>query len=187
MNDSDKKEFAMIMVGIAELYDRQFSKALAKLYFAALKDYSIAQVYEAVNAWVVNPEAGQFMPKPADIVRYFEGTKKDNEAQNEIAGQMQWSQVMKAIQQCGSYRTPTFRDIRTFNAVQLIGGYKSLCGLTEKDLEFKARDFVKHYASMVDKPENMLPYHPDSQHSLKTIVTNVDKMRIDAPEQTVAE
>lgn len=69
MIDADKKQFATIMVGTAELYEKKPSKELMQMYFNALQRFSIEQVSQGFSAHINDPERGMFMPKPADVIR----------------------------------------------------------------------------------------------------------------------
>ena len=71
---------------------------------------------------------------------------------------MQWSNVLRAIRQCGSYRTPTFKDPYTAAVISTIG-WQELCGLSEDRLEWKAKEFVNAYRDYQMRPIEYLPDH----------------------------
>ena len=71
MFESDKEDFKMIMVGIGELYNKEITKPLMRIYFSALTNYSLSDVENGVNAHTMDPKQGSFFPKPADIVRHL--------------------------------------------------------------------------------------------------------------------
>jgi hypothetical protein len=70
----DMPAFAQVMIGLGELYGKAVSETLIELYWAGLKRFDIAAIRRAVHTHIHNPDAGQFMPKPADIVGYLEGS-----------------------------------------------------------------------------------------------------------------
>ena len=86
MIDSDKREFGEMMTAVFQLYKSEPNKQILRLYWKALLNYSIEQVQEAVDQHVVNTKNGQFLPKPADILKQINGGKSSIEIKNEKAG-----------------------------------------------------------------------------------------------------
>lgn len=74
MVEADKREFAEIMGAVTALYGRDATQPLLRLYFGALATHSLEHVRQALDRWVKDPEHGQFMPKPAEIIRTIEYT-----------------------------------------------------------------------------------------------------------------
>lgn len=69
MKPSEFEEFTQLLTAIAELYGKTLSEWAQSLYWNALQQYDLGIVREALNRHVKNPDSGQFMPKPADVVR----------------------------------------------------------------------------------------------------------------------
>ena len=63
-----------MMVGIGEIYRATISKFLTDIYWKSLKHFEWQDVERALNAHIYNPDCGQFFPKPADVVRFIEGS-----------------------------------------------------------------------------------------------------------------
>ena len=138
MTEADRREFCKLLVGIAELYDKRLTTAAQVLYWDLLKDYELDDIASALKAHTKSPDAGQYLPKPADIIRQLEG---DTESQAMRA----WSKVQEAIGRVGPYRSVVFDDPLIHAVVVEMGGWIALCeGLTD-DLPFRAREFVKRY------------------------------------------
>ena len=72
MVDADKRDFAELMGAVMALYGRDATKPLLGLYFGALAAHSLEHVRQALDRWVKDPQHGQFMPKPAEIIRTIE-------------------------------------------------------------------------------------------------------------------
>ena len=68
MNDTDRPAFYRLLIGIGELYDKTLSTAAQVLYWDALSKYELADLDAALKAHVTTPDAGRFMPKPADLI-----------------------------------------------------------------------------------------------------------------------
>jgi hypothetical protein len=73
MESHETQAFALPLAGTAEIYAKSLSKALSELYWELLKPYSLRALEIALRAHLLNPEGGQFFPKPADLIRHLEG------------------------------------------------------------------------------------------------------------------
>jgi len=77
VNESDKSEFLDFMNGLSEYYDssnkgnNKLGVVSAKIYFNALKQFSLDQLMEAASQHLQNADSGQFYPKVADFTRYL--------------------------------------------------------------------------------------------------------------------
>ncbi len=70
MTDNDKKQFFVVLVTVFELYSKEPSKNVTRLYFESLKQFSIEDIQTAITAHVNDPNQKHFLPpKPADIIR----------------------------------------------------------------------------------------------------------------------
>ena len=68
MTDTDRPAFYRLLIGIGELYDKTLSTAAQVLYWDALKGYALDDLHAAFKAHVTTPDAGRFMPRPADLI-----------------------------------------------------------------------------------------------------------------------
>ena len=75
MKTRDKQAFVQTMTAVTDLYGKPISEAGWSIWWAALEGYSLSQVQQALSAHVRDPDRGQFMPKPADVVRQIDGPK----------------------------------------------------------------------------------------------------------------
>ena len=145
---NDRREFAELITGIAEVYGKPMSKAGMRLWWSALERFSDDEVNQALNDHVQDAERGQFMPKPSDIVRKIEGTPGD-------AANAAWAKVEDALRRVGGGPSWVFDDPKIHRAIQQIGGVAALSNCpTERDLTFLREQFCKRYAS----PQNQGPY-----------------------------
>ena len=72
MQPSDTQGFFDVWDQCAEVYGKPVSDAAKELVFKLLARYSLADVKAALRAHMLDPQHGQFMPKPADIIRQFQ-------------------------------------------------------------------------------------------------------------------
>lgn len=138
MEPTDRKAFATAMVAVGELYGQKLSAERGALYWEVLKGYPLAEVQAAMHRHMADPDSGQFMPKPADIIRHIAGST-DTQAMRA------WTKAEKAMRTIGSYQTVVFDDWRIHAVVRDMGGWIALCGMTEDEKPFKAREFEKRY------------------------------------------
>lgn len=69
MFQSDFEVFNGLLSAVSELYGKPPSAMVQSLYWGALREYDLATIRQAFDRHVRNPDGGQFMPKPADIIR----------------------------------------------------------------------------------------------------------------------
>lgn len=143
MTEQDRRAFYAMMTGLFEMYGRRASPELLEIYFGALKAYGLADLQHAANHHALDPDAGQFMPKPADFVRHIDGSK-------ETRAMRAWTCVERAVRQVGPYASVVFDDPISHRVIEDMGGWIDLCNTpNEKDLEFRANEFGKRYQGYV--------------------------------------
>ena len=131
---NNKDEFKTRMIGLFDLFDKDLSAAVLKMYWAAFQSLTDDEVFCAMDQAVITCK---FMPKPAEIIDLIRGDSK-----SQALGE--WGKVlgfMRKEGRFGEHKLPA--DI--LDAVNQIGGWEYLCTLTYKQLEFKARAFTEIY------------------------------------------
>lgn len=152
MKDQQFEEFCDLMSAIAELYGKEQSEFSLAIWWEALKAYDLRAVRDALNRHVMNPDTGQFMPKPADVVRMFGGTTQDSAL-------MAWAKVDKAVKGVGPYKDIAFDDGLIHRVIDDMGGWILLCGKKESEWPFVAKEFENRYRGYAMKGE-MPEYRP---------------------------
>ena len=94
MQQPDRKRFASCLMACAEIYGKTLSDSVSAVWWDALKGYEIEAVEAAFGRHFRSPDVGQFMPKPADIIRMLAGTSLDG-------SMVAWSKVDKAVRTVG--------------------------------------------------------------------------------------
>jgi len=153
MDDSNKKDFAVLFYGTGELYDKPVTKNLLQLYFNALKAFSMDEVTTGVNAHMMDSKHGSFFPKPADIVRHLQTGEISTENKAELA----WAQVMREIRVTGSYGSLKLDDKQALASVKALGSWKQLCASTVDEMTWKKKEFMSMYETYEKTPLDMLP------------------------------
>jgi hypothetical protein len=150
MESDDVPEFTIMMVGIGEIYRTAISKFLTDIYWKSLKHFEWQDVERALNAHIYNPDCGQFFPKPADVVRFIEGS-------GETRALQAWSKVEQAIKQVGGYQSVVFDDALIHAVLENMGGWTKLCSVTLDELPFRCNEFQKRYMGFVHKKPERHP------------------------------
>ena len=153
MDDSDKKEFAVLFYGTGELYDKTVTKNLLQLYFNALKNYSIEEVQDGVSKHALDPKHGTFFPKPADIVRYLQVGQLTTEQKAELA----WAQIEREIRITGSWGKLKMDDKQGLAALKAFTTWKDLCAMPVDKMTWAKKEFISMYSTYEDTPLEMLP------------------------------
>lgn len=144
MRENEKSNFAKMLTAVAELYGKKISSTLLSLYWAALERFHFTEIRHAITQHVNNSDVGQFMPKPADIVRYLEGDSDTHALQA-------WSKVESAIRRVGSYSSIAFDDPIIHAVINGMGGWSKLCSTLLDEMPFCANEFIKRYRGYFQK------------------------------------
>ena len=153
MDDSDKKEFAVLFYGTGELYDKTVTKNLLQLYFNALKAYSIKAIQEGVSKHALDPKHGTFFPKPADIVRHLQKGQLTTEQKAELA----WAQIEREIRVTGSWGKLEVDDKQGLAALKSFISWKDLCSMPVDKMTWAKKEFISMYSTYENTPVDMLP------------------------------
>lgn len=150
MQSADKPAFKALLTDVMAFYRQDVSKFALTVWWQACERFEIEQVRKAMTAHAMDPERGQFAPKPADIVRQLQGTHTDRSL-------MAWGKVFEAMARVGAYSTVVFDDACIHLAIEDMGGWVSLCRSTNDELPFVQKRFCdtyKAYSSRQDRPKH---------------------------------
>jgi hypothetical protein len=167
MEFDDVPEFTIMMVGIGEIYRTTISKSLTDIYWKSLKHFEWQDVERALRAHIYNPDCGQFFPKPADVVRFIEGS-------GETRALQAWSKVEQAIKQVGCYQSVVFDDPFIHAVLENMGGWVKLCNVTLDELPFRCNEFQKRYMGFVHKK-------PERHPKYLAGITEIDNVKNNFP------
>jgi hypothetical protein len=146
LRQSDRSAFVEMLTYVGALYGRDMSSGVIDLYWSALQQFDLSAVRQAFDRHVKSPDAGQYMPKPADLIRMLGGTSQD-------AAMQAWAKVERAVRRVGGHESVVFDDAIIHRCVADMGGWVKLCATTEEDLPFRARDFQALYRGFAMRRE----------------------------------
>lgn len=149
MNQSDFDRFSLSLTALAELYGKPLSQGAIALWWQALERFEYEQVSKAIRMHTEDAQAGQFMPKPADLIRALEGTATDR-------AQIAWGKALDAAQRIGAYSDVVFDDAAIHAVIEDLGGWPKFCRGETAELSYLQHRFTKSYQAYVNRP--MLEY-----------------------------
>lgn len=159
MNESDKNDFTEIMMGLGELYGKEVTKPLLRIYFTALQNMTIQEFSQAASLHTQSIEkAGTFFPKPADIIRALTGSIEKQAQEVEDKAEMAWACVVGEISRIGHTSPLQIEDRQAMAAVKALGGWMSLCMSSNNELTWKKKEFMKVYETYERIPVDQLPH-----------------------------
>jgi len=138
MQQADYDDFFAMMEATAQMYGKEISPATVEIWFRALQAYDLTAVRAGLNRHVQNPDTGQFMPKPADVVRMLAGTTQDG-------AMAAWAKADRALRGIGPYQSVVFDDPVIHTVIADMGGWVAIGNKTERDWPFVAREFENRY------------------------------------------
>lgn len=149
MRDSDEAKFGALLRDVMAFYKQDVSPFAASVWWTSCEGFDFDQVSNAMSAHAMDPDRGQFPPKPADIVRQLGGTKTD-------ASLRAWSKVHSAMSDVGAYQDVVFDDPVIHRVVEDLGGWPKLCRTPIDDLSYVQHRFCESYRAFHGK--NDFPY-----------------------------
>ena len=138
MVDSDRKEFGTIMASVYDFWNRELSEVALEIWWESLRNFSFAAVRGALARHMRNPDTGQFIPKPADVVKELGGTTSD-------ASMLAWAKVIGALKQHGTYESVAFDDPVIHRVLSDLGGWVWLGDQKTDEMPFIEKRFRDAY------------------------------------------
>jgi hypothetical protein len=127
-----------LITDVLAFYRQDVSDFAISVWWQACQQYDLEQVRKALTSHAMDPEKGQFPPKPADLVRALQGTHTDRAL-------LAWNRAYKAISQVGAYQTLDLGDPIAHAAIQSIGGWPQFCQSQVDELPFLQKRFCDFY------------------------------------------
>lgn len=134
----DEIRFGEALVAAMSLYGRSVSPDVLDLYTRAMSRYETDEVLRALEVHLMDPDVGQFAPKPADLVRRISGGNSSRAARA-------WAKVIEAVRTVGGWQSVVFDDPLIHACIGEMGGWLKLCDMKEDEVPFRAKDFERFY------------------------------------------
>ncbi|ABV74322.1 hypothetical protein BA3_0037 [Thalassomonas phage BA3] len=157
MTENDGNKFKELITAINVTYGEEFTQPQTLLWWNMFKPYPIEAFEQAVYQHMADPDQGMFSPKPANIMKFITGTTKQNEQALEDKAELAWHVIEGEIRRIGSYGSLKMEDKQALAAVQALGGWKHLCGLTTDQMVWAHKEFIAAYQNYERTPAHALP------------------------------
>jgi hypothetical protein len=151
MQADDFGAFNDLMTGVYSFYSKEASSFSLDVWWHAMKPYDFDAVRDALGRHCVNPDSGQFLPKPADVVKMLEGSTLDSAV-------LAWTKVDAAVQRVGTYTTVVFDDALIHRVLDDMGGWIQMGTKTIDEWPFVAKEFQQRYRGY--KARRVVPEYP---------------------------
>lgn len=143
-----------ILAGVYSFYRADLTSFHTRTWLNALANYSLEQINDAFNQHLSDPESGQFLPKPADIVKQLQGTHGDRAL-------VAWGKVYGAIERVGAWASVQFDDQIIHAVIEDMGGWVKINSTKMDELPFTQKRFCDTYRAYSRRGElKWPPYLP---------------------------
>jgi hypothetical protein len=163
MKPTDRAKLIEVLSGVHDFYGRDMSKFAIAVWEQACETFAVEQVTKALSAHLMDAERGQFMPKPADIVRQLQGTSTDRSL-------IAWGKTLDAMNRVGAYTSVCFDDGLIHKVVEDMGGWAKLCRSNIDELGYLQKRFCDAYKAYAGRGDNDYPAVLIGEHDASNIL-----------------
>lgn len=142
--DDDMIKFKDLLTDVMAFYRQDLSNFALSVWWQACERFDFQQVSRALAAHTMDPERGQFAPKPADLVRVLAGTVTDRAA-------IAWGKTFEAMSSVGAYQDVVFDDPAIHAVIEDLGGWPKVCRSDLKELGYLQHRFAESYRAYVGR------------------------------------
>lgn len=163
MQPSDRGRFGQLLTDVMAFYRQDVSTFALSVWWQACESFDFEMISKALTKHAMDPEHGQFPPKPADVVRQLSGTASDRSA-------IAWGKVHDAMGRVGAYTDVVFDDAAIHAAVDDLGGWPKMCRTELKDLSYLQHRFCDAHRAYTKRGQFDYPRRlngdrsPDSEY-----------------------
>ena len=182
MTESDRAELGALLTQALGFYGQTMSPFALGVWWAACQPFGLDQVRKALTAHALDPDRGQFAPKPADLVRQLRGTVGDR-------GLVAWGKVLDAMQRVGAYQSVVFDDPAIHAAVSDMGGWPAVCRSKTDELPFTQKRFTDLHRAYALRPDAAFPPRLVGEHEMQNSIngfSSAPPMLVGDPQKALA-
>lgn len=144
MRDSEKLKFGETLTDVMGFYKQDLSPFALSVWWQACQSFDFEQVAKALTAHAMDPDRGQFPPKPADIVRQLAGTRTDK-------AMIAWGKAIDAASRVGAYTDVVFDDPAIHATIEDLGGWPKFCRTETAELSYLQHRFSESYRAYIGR------------------------------------
>jgi hypothetical protein len=159
---TDRREFVALLTQALGFYRQDCTTFTVDVWWQACAPFDLEQVRKALTAHALDPDRGQFAPKPADLVRQLAGTTTDRAL-------LAWQRVQNAMRSLGAYASPDFRDPVLHQAIVDLGGWPALCRTPVDELPFLQKRFCDLHRTLTARGAPDAPLRLAGEHEASNV------------------
>lgn len=150
MQPADRPKFAALLSDAMAFYGQEVNVFAASVWWEACKGFDFEVVCKAFTRHAMDPDRGQFPPKPADIMRQLSGTSTDK-------AMLAWGKAFDAAGRVGAYSDVVFDDSAIHATIDDLGGWPKFCRTETADLSYLQHRFNESYRAYVGRESFEFP------------------------------
>lgn len=140
-----EKRLVQTLVGVYGFYDKELTEFSIRIWLDACAEFDVGLVEQAFNRHLRDPEAGKWLPKPADIIRQLRGDEND-------AALIAWGKVMQRAAAGGGFNGEAVPDAAR-QAVDSLGGWSTICRANTEHNGFLQKRFIEAFKAYKRREE----------------------------------
>lgn len=144
MQAPERQNFDNLLCDALAFYGQEVGPFAASVWWEACKGFEFEVVCKAFTRHAMDPDRGQFAPKPADIVRQLAGTSTDK-------AMLAWGKAFDAAGRVGAYTDVVFDDPAIHAAIDDLGGWPKFCRTETAELSYLQHRFSESYRAYVGR------------------------------------
>jgi hypothetical protein len=144
MRNADRVAFKDLLTDVMAFYRQDVSPFALSVWWQACEAFELEQVAKALTGHAMDPDRGQFAPKPADVVRQLAGTATDR-------AMLAWGKVHDAMGRVGAYTDVVFDEPAIHAVVDDLGGWSKMCRTELSELSYLQHRFTESYRAYVGR------------------------------------
>lgn len=138
MTTEDRRRLLKTLAGVYGFYDRELTEFSIRVWEEALQGIALTDIERAFRSHLSDTTRGQFLPKPADILRALKGDDQDRAL-------IAWGRVLAQAKAGGGFSVEHCDATR--QAVQALGGWPAICQADESQNGFLQKRFTDLFAT----------------------------------------
>ena len=172
MTKTDFADFRDFLSEALAFWGKDVSRFTIDVWWQAMQPFDLEAVQQAFSRHAMNPDSGQFAPKPADVMKMLGGTTNDKAL-------TAWAKVDRAVRVVGPYRSVAFDDPLIHRVLTDMGGWTALASKREDEWPFVAKEFENRYRGFAMRGEQ--PEYPGVLIGISQHANALEGKRVDPP------
>ena len=178
---ASKKTVSECLTILCEALDKKPTKVTFQAWQMALEDLTDQEVEKATR--IILKQDRQFFPKPGELIAIIKPAELA-EPSLESQAITAFNNLVKSLDE----NKPSVACPVTRHIADMMGGHQALWAMSQREFDFKRRDFIKTYIALAEcEPEKLkqleaLPHVPNSRlpvpEPYKPLIGNITNGRL---------